>query len=345
LISFFIGAPIGVRGARSVSYADVTATGTHDRNRLGIGLAAVGRPAYITAGRVADLGADRDVVTFRDRAFAVLDAAYGAGIRYVDAARSYGRAEEFLAEWLGAHPEIDDVVVGSKWGYRYIGGWRMDAPSHEVKDHSLAAFEEQWAQTRALLGDRVAVYHVHSATLDSGVLDDAAVHRALAGLRARGVRVGISTSGPAQADAVRRALTVTVDGEPLFTSFQSTWNVLEPSVGPALAQAAAAGARVIVKEAVANGRLAPGGADSAGARRAAELADDLGTTVDRLAIAVALAQPWAWRVLSGAVDPAQVVSNAAAAEVAVPGAVADELAGLAEDPHAYWSARSARPWT
>jgi len=330
---------------RSVSYAAVTATGTSDRKRLGIGLAAVGRPAYITAGRVADLGAERDVVTFRDRTFAVLDAAYAVGIRYVDAARSYGRAEEFLAAWLTAHPEIDDVVVGSKWGYRYVGEWRMDAPAHEVKDHSLAAFEEQWAQTSALLGERVAVYHVHSATLESGVLDDAAVHRALAGLRAQGVRVGISTSGPAQAEAVRRALEVAVDGEPLFTSFQSTWNVLEPSAGPALAEAAAAGARVIVKEAVANGRLAPGGADTPGAHRMAELADDLGTTADRLAIAAALAHPWAWRVLSGAVDPAQVVSNAEAADLVVPEAVAAELADLAENPQAYWSARSARPWT
>ena len=323
----------------------MTATGTSDRKRLGIGLAAVGRPAYITAGRVADLGAERDIATFRDRTFAVLDAAYAAGIRYVDAARSYGRAEEFLAGWLGAHPEIDDVVVGSKWGYRYVGEWRMDAPAHEVKDHSLAAFEEQWAQTSALLGERVAVYHVHSATLESGVLDDAAVHRALAGLRAQGVRVGISTSGPAQAEAVRRALEVAVDGEPLFTSFQSTWNVLEPSAGPALAAAAAAGARVIVKEAVANGRLAPGGADTPGAHRVAELADDLGTTADRLATAAALAQPWAWRVLSGAVDPAQVASNAEDADLAVPEAVAVAVADLAEDPQAYWSARSARPWT
>ena len=170
---------------------------------------------------------------------------------------------------LTAHPEIDDVVVGSKWGYRYVGDWRMDAGTHGVKDHSLAAFTAQWAQTSALLGARVGIYHVHSATLDSGVLDDAAVHRALAGLRKRGVRVGVSTSGPRQADTVRRALAVTVDGEPLFTSFQTTWNILEPSAGPALAEAAATGARVIVKEAVANGRLAPGGADSPGTQRVA----------------------------------------------------------------------------
>ncbi|HEX8581537.1 MAG TPA: aldo/keto reductase [Acidimicrobiales bacterium] len=323
----------------------MTTAGTHDRRRLGIGLAALGRPAYITAGRDAALGGRRSVDDMANRTFAVLDAAYAAGVRYVDVARSYGRAEEFLGAWLAARPEADDVEIGSKWGYRYTGDWRMDAEVHEWKDHSLPTFREQWAKTSALLGDRVGVYHVHSATPDTGVLDDAELHGALAQLRDQGVRVGISTSGPRQGDAVRRALEVTVGGAPLFTSFQSTWNPLEPSAEPALAEAAAAGARVIVKEAVANGRLAPGGADSPGARRVAALADGLGTTADALAIAAALAQPWAWRVLSGAVDPAQVASNVAAEGLTVPAEVADELAGLAEDPQAYWSARSARAWT
>ncbi len=319
--------------------------GSHDRAQLGIGLAALGRPVYITAGRPADLGAGRRVEDLRARTSAVLDAAYAAGVRYVDAARSYGRAEEFVAAWLAARPGTDDVEIGSKWGYRYVGEWRADADVHEVKDHSLAAFRAQWAQTEALLGDRVAVYHVHSATPETGVLDDADLHRALAELRDRGVRVGISTSGPRQGDAVRRALAVTVGGAPLFTSFQSTWNLLETSVEPALAEAAAAGARVIVKEAVANGRLAPGGADSPAARRAAELAARSGTTADVLAIAAALTRPWAWRVLSGAVTPAQLASNAAAVDLAIPPEVAGELPALAGDPDAYWSARSARPWT
>ncbi|GAA0944509.1 aldo/keto reductase [Pseudonocardia zijingensis] len=315
-------------------------TGT---TRLGIGLAAVARPAYITSGRAADLGARRSVEDLRARTEAVLDAAYAAGIRYIDVARSYGRAEEFLAGWLARHPEVDDVEIGSKWGYRYVGDWRVDAPVHEVKDHSVAAFTEQLAETAALLGPRLGVYHVHSATLDTGALDDAALHRELARLRDRGVRVGVSTSGPAQADAVRRALEIEVGGAPLFTSIQSTWNVLEPSVGPALAEAAAAGARVIVKEAVANGRLTPGAPDAP--PLAVEIAAELGIPLDQLAIAAALAQPGAWRVLSGAVDPAQVASNAAAADVALPGDALERLAAVAEEPGAYWAARSARSWS
>jgi aryl-alcohol dehydrogenase-like predicted oxidoreductase len=64
---------------------------------LGLGLAALGRPAYIDLGRDRDLGPDRDVEALERRCHQVLDAAYAAGVRYLDAARSYGRAEEFLA--------------------------------------------------------------------------------------------------------------------------------------------------------------------------------------------------------------------------------------------------------
>ena len=67
---------------------------------IGLGLAAIGRPGYITVGRHEDLGDDRSVDALRWRADALLDTAYSAGVRYVDAARSYGRAEEFLASWL-----------------------------------------------------------------------------------------------------------------------------------------------------------------------------------------------------------------------------------------------------
>lgn len=314
--------------------------------RLGIGLAAVARPAYITSGRGGDLGDRRTVEDLEHRTHELLSAAYDRGVRYVDVARSYGRAEEFLAGWLATR-SVDDVVVGSKWGYRYVGGWRRDADVHEIKDHSLDAFTEQLAETEALLGGRLDRYHIHSATPETGVLSDRAVHRALAGLRDRGVRVGLSTSGPAQADTVRRAVDITVGGAPLFTSVQSTWNVLEPSAGPALAEAAEAGAQVIVKEPVANGRLAPGGAapDDVAAVRAAAPAADLGVSVDQLAIAIAAAQPWAWCVLSGAVTVGQLDSNLGGIGLDVPAETLAALAELAEPPQVYWSTRAARDWS
>ena len=173
-------------------------------SRIGLGLAALGRPAYITSGRAEDLP-DRSVDALRKRSFAVLDAAYAAGVRYFDAARSYGRAEEFLGGWLDTHGH-PDAVCGSKWGYRYTGDWRLDAAKHEVKEHSLAMFTAQLAETRALLGPRLALYQVHSLTEDSPLLGDAALLDALGALRDTGVRVGLSTSGPAQAVTLRRAM-------------------------------------------------------------------------------------------------------------------------------------------
>jgi aryl-alcohol dehydrogenase-like predicted oxidoreductase len=90
--------------------------------------AAVGRPASITLGRAADLGTDRGVEAMRTRSHALLDAASAAGVRSVDAARSSGRAEDFLGAWLLARGSVPGAVtVGSTWGYRYTGAasWRM----------------------------------------------------------------------------------------------------------------------------------------------------------------------------------------------------------------------------
>src|SRR4029450_8003123 len=130
-----------------------------------------------------------------------------------------------------------EVTVGSKWGYTYVGDWRMDADTHEVKDHSLAALTRQAAETRSLLGDHLDLYQVHSATLDSGILEDRAVLDELARLRDQGVVIGLSSSGPAQADTIRRALEIATAGAAPFACVQATWNLLEPSAGPALVEA------------------------------------------------------------------------------------------------------------
>ena len=64
-------------------------------------------------------------------------------------------------------------MVSSKWGYTYTADWAVDATVHEIKDHSAAALARQWPETDALLGPWLRLYQVHSATIESGVLDDA----------------------------------------------------------------------------------------------------------------------------------------------------------------------------
>jgi len=292
---------------------------------IGLGLAALGRPGYITVDRSKDLGADRSVTALEGRSHAVLSAAYDAGIRYFDAARSYGFAERFLASWLhqrGLRPT--EITVGSKWGYTYVGDWQVDARVHEVKDHSLAALRRQIEESRALLGEYLDLYQIHSATLESGVLDDHAVLAELNTLRTSRLVIGLSVSGLRQTEVIRRALAVSVDGVNPFQSVQATWNLLEPSAGPALAEAHDAGWGVIIKEALANGRLA---------------------SRDRVAIAAALANPWVDVVLSGAVTEAQLRSNAAALDVQLSADELAELSNLAEPPDQYWKERGALPWS
>jgi aryl-alcohol dehydrogenase-like predicted oxidoreductase len=313
--------------------------------RIGLGLAAVGRPGYITLGRTSDLPAVRSVAALKERALDLMDAAYAHGVRYFDAARSYGLAETFLAQWLDARPDVEDVVIGSKWGYTYTAGWRVDADVHEVKDHSAAAYRRQVSETRELLGDRLSLYQIHSVTPDSPALTDTALHAQLSELAATGVTVGLSTSGPHQADTIRAALTVTAGGRPLFGCVQTTYNLLERSAGSALAEAHAAGCAVIVKEALANGRLAGPHLAAPELNAVREVARQTGTSYDAVAIAAVTAQPWADVVLSGAATVDQLTSNLAAARVRLSPAQLDLLAELAEPADAYWTQRSRLSWT
>jgi aryl-alcohol dehydrogenase-like predicted oxidoreductase len=303
---------------------------------IGIGLAALGRPGYINLGHAADVG-DTSVEAMEARAHAVLDAAYEGGVRYFDAARSYGRGEAFVASWLERRGlSAAEVTVGSKWGYTYTADWRVDVETHEVKDLSVDNLRRQLRETRELLGDRLCLYQIHSATVESGVLDDVAVREELARLRDEGVFIGLTTTGAHQADTIERALEV--GG---FDTIQATWNLHDRSAGPALAAASEAGLGVIVKEALANGRLSARG-DGTGPLD--EAARERGTTPDALALAGVLAQRWVDVVLSGAATVPTLRSNLAALEVRWDAELDERLATLAEPAEEYWDRRSQLAW-
>jgi aryl-alcohol dehydrogenase-like predicted oxidoreductase len=312
----------------------------HVVTRIGLGLAALGRPGYINLGHKKDLTGRTEVKALEAHAHSVLNAAYELGIRYFDAARSYGGGEEFLGRWLIAQRVTDpSVTVSSKWGYKYVADWRVDAPVHEVKDHSLSQLETQYAETRSRLGRHVDIYQIHSATMESGVLDNNKVLDRLAEIRAEGVTIGFSTSGPAQAATIRKAMSVERDGLPLFGTVQSTWNLLEPSAGNALAEAHDAGMGVMIKESVANGRLTE--RDKATTAPLKEALPD--HNADTIAIAAILAQPWVDTVISGAATETQIRSNLAALDVDP--SLLDALPDMTEAPEQYWETRSELKWT
>jgi aryl-alcohol dehydrogenase-like predicted oxidoreductase len=301
---------------------------------IGLGLAALGRPGYLNLGHGDDLGGDKSLAALRRRAHAVLDAAYAEGVRYFDAARSYGRAEEFLASWLEERAiEPGAVTIGSKWGYTYTADWQVDADPPEVKDLSAATLRRQLAETRAHLGPWLSLYQIHSATVDSGVLEDGEVAEELARLCGGGVAVGLTVTGTDQGETVERAL-----DRGGFDCVQATYNLLERSAGPALERAHDAGLGVIVKEALANGRLTARG-DCAPLKQAAAR---LGAGEDAVAIAWVLARPWVDVVLSGAATSDQLRSNLAALRLTTLDPALDDLA---EPSGRYWSTRSELSWT
>jgi aryl-alcohol dehydrogenase-like predicted oxidoreductase len=98
------------------------------------------------------------------------------------------------------------------------------------------------------------------------------------------------------------------------------------------------GMGVLVKEALANGRLTDKNDDPVFSEKLEKLrqaAAEQHTTVDAIALAAVLAQPWADVVLSGSTTSAQLLSNMAATDVLWNNGMQERLALFAEQPEDY----------
>ncbi len=145
-------------------------------------------------------------------------------------------------------------MVSSKWGYTYTADWTVDAEVPEVKDHSAAALARQWPETNELLGRWLRLYQVHSATLESGILDDdrspAVAGRARRAGWAQPQRSAPIGDAPPGVDHRDRRHPAVLRGPGHLESPRDLGRVRPwPRQRPP-------GWTVIVKEALANGRLA-----------------------------------------------------------------------------------------
>ena len=312
--------------------------------KIGLGLAALGRPDYIN---IRNSTVDKSVIAFKQKAFTMLDHAYGLGIRYFDTAPSYGKGEEFLLDWKITRKR-NDLILGTKWGYTYVANWEIGYNGkHEIKEHSLSKLQEQWKISKQLLPE-LGIYQVHSATLESGILNNTLVLKELYAIKKEtGLAIGISTSGTQQTEVIKKALEIKVNNENLFTSFQVTYNVLEQSTYPILKQLVKENKIVIIKEALANGRVFKN--DNflhyqKNYNTLYSLANKYNVSVDVIALRFIIEILHPTYILSGASEPEQLTSNYKALDISLTKQEVKLLQELATNTTAYWKERSDLEW-
>ena len=220
--------------------------------QLGLGTAALGRPQYINVRQ--EECDNSNLSEFRKHSFSVLEDAYNSGIRYFDTAPGYGLAEELLLEWLQTKND-KTIEVATKWGYTYTANFDANAKVHEVKEHSLSKLNEQWNFSKQLL-PYLKVYQIHSATLETGVLENKEVLKQLAFLKKEhNLKIGLTTTGTNQVEVIKKALDVLVDGKQVFDFFQVTYNFLDQSLKEISDELQSQDKSIVIKEALANGRI------------------------------------------------------------------------------------------
>lgn len=316
----------------------------NQQGKLGLGMAAIGRPQYINIRQETPDYSSLD--DFRKKGITVLDEAYRLGIRYYDTAPGYGMAEQMLIDWV-ADKNDPAIEVATKWGYTYVADFDPDATQHEVKEHSLSKLNEQWQQSKKLLPN-LQIYQIHSATLETGVLENRPVLERLAELKKEyGLQIGLTATGANQTEIIRRALDVEVHGAAIFHVFQVTYNVFDQSLASISDRIIDRGGKIVVKEALANGRVFPNNdyPHYSGAYKALiTLAEKYQTGTDAIALRFCLDSIPSFRVLSGAAGIDHLQANMQAETSRLDAEDTEFLRGLKVPVEAYWQERKNLGW-
>lgn len=311
---------------------------------LGLGMAAIGRPHYINVR--TNTTAKNELSELKANGFKVLDEAYNLGVRYFDTAPGYGLAEQLLMDWL-ANKNDNSIQVATKWGYTYVANFDAKAIIHEVKEHSISKLKEQWQVSKNLL-PFLKIYQIHSATLETGVLENVAVLNQLGYLKNEfNIKIGISTTGDNQVEVIKKALDVHVEGMPLFDTFQSTYNILDQSILSVSSQLKQEGKKLIVKEALANGRIFrnknyPEYSDFYNTLESLSKKHDVG--FDAIALQFCIRTLPESIVLSGASTVNQLQENLKVGAFILTEEELNQLKSFSVNPKAYWTERKRLQW-
>ncbi|RXP61897.1 aldo/keto reductase [Lutibacter sp. HS1-25] len=316
------------------------------KTKIGLGLAALGRPEYININDGSSQ--DKSFKAFEENALSALDFAYKHGIRYFDTAPSYGKGEAFLINW-NSNCKHNDVTLSTKWGYTYVADWELGySGAHEIKEHSLEKLVAQWEISKELL-PALKIYQVHSATFESGILENKDVLNKLYEIKKQtGLQIGITTSGANQSQIIETALKIKIENEDLFDSYQVTYNILEQSTHTILKHLLGMQKTVIVKEALANGRLLKNEKFSHYQKLYSvldTLAKNYQVGIDAIALRFVMDYLEPTYLLSGAFNKEQLEQNMKAQNFKLETTELDLLKSFKIAPQDYWEERNKLPWT
>ena len=312
--------------------------------KIALGTAAIGRPQYINIKK--GKSKNFDSVKFKEDGINVLEFAYNEGVRYFDTSPGYGMAEQIMIDWLKTKKD-NSIEVATKWGYSYVANFDPKAVIHEIKDHSLPQLLRQWEKSKELL-PYLSTYQIHSATLDTGVLDNEEVLNKLAVLKNEyELKIGITTSGSNQAEVLKKAMDIAVNNKQIFETFQVTYNMLDQSLAEVADDMIKDGKRIIIKEALANGRVFRN-KDYSNYNNLYNLLELLANKydvgVDAIALRFCIDTINPFMVLSGASEEFQLLENLKSNQIVLEEEDINLLKSFKSDSSSYWKERKQLNW-
>lgn len=311
---------------------------------MGLGTAAIGRPEYINIRK--DNKSSFTLETFRRDGIEIINTAYHLGIRYFDTAPGYGIAEQLLTEWSQGKTD-KNLEIATKWGYTYTADFQLEAKVHEVKEHSLEKLNEQWKRSKSLL-PWLTSYQIHSATFETGVLESEAILDRLSALKnEHGLLIGLTASGANQIEVIKKSLDIEVNGEILFDVFQVTYNIFDQSIATLSNHFESNDRRLVIKEALANGRVFPNNRFphyQSAYDKLDELAKKYDVGIDAIALRYCIDSIPSFKVLSGAAIKEHLIDNLMAETFQLKELEIEALKELAIPPDQYWDERKKLKW-
>ena len=194
----------------------------------------------------------------------------------------------------------------------------------------------------------LSTYQIHSATLDTGVLENTLILERLVELKQKfNILIGLTSSGANQTEILQKAMPIKINGEFLFDAFQVTYNIFDQSLFEQCKELVAQGRRVIIKEALANGRVFPNEKFpnyNLAYQTLQDLAKKYHVGIDAIALRFCIDNLSPYKVLSGAAMPEHLNQNLKAKEFRLTTSDLILLKNLKVAPTKYWSERKKLTW-